>query len=316
MTPLPQDFTEQTQAIFGDELWNDFLHAMEEEPPVSIRLNPFRTDDTWTVIGGQRVPWCRHGYYLASRPQFTFDPLLHAGAYYVQEASSMFLDEVLRQLIGNQSPILALDLCAAPGGKSTLLRTAVGADGILVSNEPNGKRAQILAENIQKWGAPGMYVTNNYPVAFSKSGMMFDLILTDVPCSGEGMFRKDEGTIGEWSLEHVLRCSSMQREIVADAWQCLRPGGLLVYSTCTFNTRENEENVKWILENFDAEILPVETQREWNITGSLLPGFAAPVCRFIPGRTRGEGLFMAAIRKKGDAKPNQRGKNLQGLRKL
>lgn len=316
MTPLPKDFTEQTQAIFGDELWNDFLRAMQEEPPVSIRLNPFRLNDQWTVIGGQRVPWCRHGYYLTSRPQFTFDPLLHAGAYYVQEASSMFLDEVLRQHISNQSPITALDLCAAPGGKSTLLRTAIGADGILISNEPNGKRAQILAENIQKWGAPNMYVTNNYPVAFSKSGMTFDLILTDVPCSGEGMFRKDEGAIAEWSLDHVLKCSQLQREIVGEAWQCLRPGGLLVYSTCTFNTRENEENVKWILETFDAEILPVETLPEWNITGSLLPGFEAPVCRFIPGRMRGEGLFMAVIRKKGDAAPRQWQKNMQGLRKL
>ena len=284
MTPLPKDFTEQTQAIFGDELWNDFLHAMQEEPPVSIRLNPYRLSNLWTVIGGQPVPWCRHGYYLASRPQFTFDPLLHAGAYYVQEASSMFLDEVLRQHISGQGPITALDLCAAPGGKSTLLRTAIGADGILLSNEPNGKTAQILAENIQKWGAPGMYVTNNYPASFSKSGMAFDLILTDVPCSGEGMFRKDEGAIAEWSLDHVQRCSQLQREIVGEAWQCLRPGGLLVYSTCTFNTHENEENVKWILETFDAEILPVETQPEWNITGSLLPGFSAPVSRFIPGR--------------------------------
>lgn len=316
MTPLPKDFTEQTQAIFGNVLWNDFLRAMQDEPPVSIRLNPYRVNDAWTVIDGQPVPWCRHGYYLVSRPQFTFDPLLHAGAYYVQEASSMFLDEVLRQHIGNQGPITALDLCAAPGGKSTLLRTAIGADGILVSNEPNGKRAQILAENIQKWGAPGMYVTNNYPAAFSKSGMTFDLILTDVPCSGEGMFRKDEGAIAEWSLDHVQRCSQLQREIVGEAWQCLRPGGLLVYSTCTFNTRENEENVKWILETFDAEILPVETRPEWNITGSLLLGFSAPVSRFIPGRTRGEGLFMAAIRKKGDAAPRPWQKNMQGLRKL
>ena len=228
----------------------------------------------------------------------------------------MFLDEVLRQHIGKHGPITALDLCAAPGGKSTLLRTAIGADGILVSNEPNGKRAQILAENIQKWGASGMYVTNNYPAAFSKSGMTFDLILTDVPCSGEGMFRKDEGAIAEWSLDHVQRCCQLQREIVGEAWQCLRPGGLLVYSTCTFNTSENEENVKWILETFDAEILPVETRPEWNITGSLLLGFSAPVSRFIPGRTRGEGLFMAAIRKKGDAAPRPWQKNMQGLRKL
>ena len=316
MTPLPKDFIEQTQAIFGETLWNDYIRAMDVEPPVSIRLNPFKNQQHWSVVGGERVPWCRNGFYLASRPQFTFDPLLHAGAYYVQEASSMFLDEVLRQHIGNPNDIMALDLCAAPGGKSTVMRAALGTDSTLISNEPNGKRAQILAENIQKWGAPNMYVTNNYPASFRKSGLKFELILTDVPCSGEGMFRKDEGAIGEWSLENVERCYQLQREIVSEAWHCLRPGGLMVYSTCTFNTRENEENVKWILEEFDAEILPVETNPEWNITGSLLKGFTEPVYRFIPGRVRGEGLFMAVIRKKGDSPLTPKEKSLKGLKSL
>ena len=316
MTPLPKEFIEQTQAIFGDELWHDFIRAMEEEPPVSIRLNPYKNQNRWIVTDGERVPWCRNGYYLASRPQFTFDPLLHAGAYYVQEASSMFLDEVLRQNISNPNDIIALDLCAAPGGKSTVMRAALGIDSILISNEPNGKRAQILSENIQKWGTPNMYVTNNYPNSFRKSGLKFDLILTDVPCSGEGMFRKDEGAISEWSLENVERCRQLQREIVSDAWRCLRPGGLIIYSTCTFNTHENEENVKWILEEFDAEIISVETSLEWNITGSLLKGFTEPVYRFIPGRVRGEGLFMAVIRKKGNHSLTPKEKKLQGLQNL
>lgn len=311
---LPPDFISQTKRIFGDSLWADFLHAMEEDPPVSIRLNPLKTKG-WGVVEGEAVPWCRGGYYLKQRPSFTFDPLLHAGAYYVQEASSMFLDEVLRQHMGKKVT-RALDLCAAPGGKSTVLRAALPEDSILVSNEPNGKRAQILSENIQKWGAPHSYVTNLYPRDFRKAKLLFDLILVDAPCSGEGMFRKDEGAIREWSMANVEKCWRLQREILDDAWQCLRPGGLLIYSTCTFNTQENEENVRWMMEELGAEVLPVVTQEEWHITGSLLEGFTEPVCRFIPGKTRGEGLFMAVVRKKGDASETNGDKPEKGLQKL
>ena len=311
---LPPDFISQAKRIFGDSLWADFLHAMEEEPPVSIRLNPLKTKG-WEVIQGEAVPWCRDGYYLKRRPQFTFDPLLHAGAYYVQEASSMFLDEVLRQLMGKEVSS-ALDLCAAPGGKSTVLRAALPDGCILVSNEPNGKRAQILSENIQKWGAPNSYVTNLYPRDFHKAKLHFDLILVDAPCSGEGMFRKDEGAIREWSKANVEKCRRLQREILQDAWPCLRPGGLLIYSTCTFNTQENEENVQWMMEELGAEVLPVAIKKEWHITGSLLEGFTEPVYRFIPGKTRGEGLFMAAIRKKGGDSEVRDVKSEKGLQKL
>ena len=281
---------------------------------MSIRLNPLKTKG-WEVIQGEAVPWCRDGYYLKRRPQFTFDPLLHAGAYYVQEASSMFLDEVLRQLMGKEVSS-ALDLCAAPGGKSTVLRAALPDGCILVSNEPNGKRAQILSENIQKWGAPNSYVTNLYPRDFHKAKLHFDLILVDAPCSGEGMFRKDEGAIREWSKANVEKCRRLQREILQDAWPCLRPGGLLIYSTCTFNTQENEENVQWMMEELGAEVLPVAIKKEWHITGSLLEGFTEPVYRFIPGKTRGEGLFMAAIRKKGGDSEVRDGKSEKGLQKL
>ena len=314
MIVLPPDFISQAKRIFGDSLWADFLHAMEEEPPVSIRLNPLKTKG-WEVIQGEAVPWCRDGYYLKRRPQFTFDPLLHAGAYYVQEASSMFLDEVLRQLMGKEVSS-ALDLCAAPGGKSTVLRAALPDGCILVSNEPNGKRAQILSENIQKWGAPNSYVTNLYPRDFHKAKLHFDLILVDAPCSGEGMFRKDEGAIREWSKANVEKCRRLQREILQDAWPCLRPGGLLIYSTCTFNTQENEENVQWMMEELGAEVLPVAIKKEWHITGSLLEGFTEPVYRFIPGKTRGEGLFMAAIRKKGGDSEVRDVKSEKGLQKL
>ena len=293
---LPAEFITKTRQLLGEERFQCYMSAFEEEAPVSIRVNAQKCGDNYEVAG-ERVPWCRNGYYLPTRPNFTFDPLLHAGCYYVQEASSMFLDEVLRQHMPQGSPLMALDLCAAPGGKSTLLRAALPVGSTLFSNEPNPKRASILAENMAKWSADGCIVTNNYPRDYRKSKLKFDLVLCDVPCSGEGMFRKDEATIGEWSPENVEKCWQLQREIVADAWQCLCDGGLMVYSTCTLNTQENEENIRWMMEELGAKPLPVATQADWHITGSLLPGFEAPVYRFIPGLTRGEGLFMCVMRK-------------------
>ena len=291
---LPSEFERQTREIFGAPRYNDFTHALAEQPPVSIRWNPLKT----TLDRNEErvpVPWCRTGIYLNERPNFTFDPLLHAGCYYVQEAASMFLDLVLQQYA--TKPLLMLDMCAAPGGKSTVARTALPKGSLLFSNEPIRNRAQILSENIQKFGATDVIVTNNYPADYRKAGLMFDIILCDVPCSGEGMFRKDEGAIGEWSPQNVENCQRLQREIVSDAWECLAENGLLIYSTCTFNTRENEENVRWICAEKNAKVLPVQTEKDWNITGSLLPSFDKPVYRFIPGLTKGEGLFMAVIQK-------------------
>ena len=305
----------------GEERFERYLHSFEEETPVSIRLNPMKLSEGKYQME-DAVPWCRNAYYLAKRPNFTFDPLFHAGCYYVQEAASMFLDEVMKTLLrplpemkGSnyaQEQILStpvpcreglgvsLDLCAAPGGKSTLLRSALPADCVLYSNEPMQKRASILLENVTKWGYKNHHVTNLYPRDYRKSKMKFDLILCDVPCSGEGMFRKDEATIKEWSPQNVEKCWQLQREIVSDAWACLDDGGILIYSTCTFNTKENEENVRWILSEFDAEVVPIETKPEWNITGSLLQDFDEPVYRFIPGITRSEGLFMCVLRKGGE----------------
>ena len=303
---LPEDFKRETRLVMGDERFNRFMGAFDEEPPVSIRLNPrrhiphstFHIPHSTFHIPQERIPWCEEGYYLAGRPQFTFDPLFHAGCYYVQEAASMFVTHIIRS-VDIPTPKRALDLCAAPGGKSTALLSVLPDDCTLVSNEPISNRAQILLENITKWGYPNSIVTNNYPRDFRKAKLTFDLILCDVPCSGEGMFRKDPATIGEWSQQNVEKCWRLQREIVADAWECLAPGGLLIYSTCTFNLKENEENVRWILENFDAEALDIPIDPSWNITGSLLEGFTAPVYRFIPGITRSEGLFVCAIRKRG-----------------
>ena len=309
----------------GEERFGRYLHSFEEDVPVSIRLNPSKMEDErWKMEDAVPVPWCRNAYYLAKRPNFTFDPLFHAGCYYVQEAASMFLDEVLKTLLRplpemegsnyTQEQLLStplphkeglgvsLDLCAAPGGKSTLLRSALPADCVLYSNEPMRNRASILLENVTKWGYENHLVTNLFPKDYRKSKMKFDLILCDVPCSGEGMFRKDEATIKEWNPQNVEKCWQLQREIVSDAWQCLNEGGILIYSTCTFNTKENEENIRWILSEFDAEVLPIATKPEWNITSSLLEGFNEPVYRFIPGITRSEGLFMCVLRKGGNSK--------------
>ena len=297
---LPEDFVQETRQLMGEERFSRFMAAFDEDAPVSIRLNPLKVSHAV----GEGVPWCPEGIYLSGRPQFTFDPLLHAGCYYVQEAASMFITHVLRSLIPHHFSLLTfhsslLDLCAAPGGKSTALRSVLPEDCVLVSNEPIPTRAQILLENITKWGARNCIVTNNYPRDFKKAKARFDLILCDVPCSGEGMFRKDPATISEWSLQNVEKCWRLQREIVADAWECLNPGGMLIYSTCTYNIKENEENVRWIMETYDAEPIVIPTEPSWHITGSLLPGFDAPVYRFIPGITRSEGLFMCVLRKKG-----------------
>ena len=330
---LPQPFVEYTRQLFGEERFERYLQSFDEEPPVSIRLNPLKT----SPLGRPgEVPWCRNAYYLPQRPNFTMDPLLHAGCYYVQEAASMFLDEVLLQMHnayanhqpGSIRPLAALDLCAAPGGKSTLLRAALPKDCVLYSNEPIRNRANILAENVLKWGAPNHIVTNNYPRDYRASKMRFDLILCDVPCSGEGMFRKDPATIGEWSPQNVEKCWQLQREIVDDAWQCLNDGGMLIYSTCTFNTKENEENIRYFLKHYDAQLLPIDIKPEWHITGSLLEGFAEPVYRFIPGITRSEGLFLCVLQKgshsslqaleqvaprAGASRSKGRSKSLQGL---
>ena len=316
MAQLPEEFIQETRLLMGEERFNSYLEAFNEEAPTSIRLN---TKKVSQEVSPSVIPWCEEGYYLEGRPQFTFDPLFHAGCYYVQEAASMFVSHVLKAVlpsISSGTAIEALDMCAAPGGKSTALLNVLSDDSLLVSNEPIPTRAQILLENITKWGASNCIVTNNYPRDFRKAKAQFDVILCDVPCSGEGMFRKDPATIGEWSLQNVEKCWRLQREIVADAWECLNPGGILIYSTCTFNTKENEENVRWIIDTYDAEILEIPTKPEWHIRGSLLEGFDAPVYRFIPGITQSEGLFMAVFRKGGINSGADTKNNLQRLKVL
>lgn len=307
MAQLPIDFTDMARRTMGEERFDCYLKAFETDAPVSIRLNPEKAKGL--TADGERVPWCRNAYYLPQRPNFTYDPLLHAGCYYVQEAGSMFLDTVMQQWVPD-APVVMIDFCAAPGGKSLLARTALAAGSVLFSNEPMRNRANILAENVEKWGYADHFVTNNYPRDYRRAKMIADVVLCDVPCSGEGMFRKDEATIREWSMQNVEKCARLQREIVTDAWSCLADGGLFIYSTCTFNTHEDEENIQWMMDELGAEVLPVKVDAAWNITGSLLDGFSQPVYRFIPGISKGEGLFLCVLRKGGTW---QQGQSLKSL---
>ena len=293
---LPQEFIDYTSDLLGTELWQQFVNSFDEMPSVSVRYNPWKCKQEDLPKTAKPVPWCEQAYWLSERPNFTLDPLFHAGVYYVQEAGSLFLDYILRQYI--KKPILALDLCAAPGGKSTLMRAALPQGSMLVSNEPDRRRANILLENMLKQGHPDVLVTHNLPQDFKNTKWTFDLILADVPCSGEGLFRKDPAAVKEWSLQNVYYCQKRQRKILQDIWPCLSEGGIFVYSTCTFNTLENEENIRFIIEELGADILPVQIKPEWKITGSLLKSWDKPVYRFIPGITQSEGLFIAVLRKK------------------
>ncbi len=301
---LPAAFIDEMKQVLPAPELDDFLRQLTEgEQPVSIRLNAAKSG--FSLADGVAVPWCATGRYLTTRPQFTLDPMLHAGAYYVQEASSQFVAHVVQHILEIESADAirtCLDLCAAPGGKSTAALSVLPADCALVSNEIDRKRAHILTENIQKWGAPNVCVTCNAPADFRPLRGEFDLIVADVPCSGEGMFRKDAGAIAEWNPAKVRECAALQQQILTDIWPCLRDGGYMIYSTCTFNIHEDEENLQFIHDELGGEILPIPVSADWHIHPALTGCFAPDVrpesaCRFMPHYTLGEGLFMALIRK-------------------
>ena len=306
-TPLPTGFSEQIHELLPEEA-PALLRALGEEPSVSIRLNARKTRQLELSLRlGEAVPWAKPlGYYLDQRPSFTADPLWHAGCYYVQEASSMLLSLVKPLL--DKTPLTALDLCAAPGGKSTLLLDLLPEGSVLVSNELIRSRAQILAENIQKWGSTQSIVTSTEPRALGKLRTTFDFILVDAPCSGEGMLRKDEEARRQWSPALVAQCARQQREILEDIWPALRPGGILVYSTCTFNRDEDEAMVGYLVEEFGAEPLALPDCPN-EITSPTLSPY--PCYRMMPHRVRGEGLFLAALRKSEDEAP-AKGKPTKG----
>ena len=319
---LPKDFESYFRARWREEEVQALLQGLDGEPSVSIRVNPSRLPADAEPEGADgRVPWCPEGFYLKGRPQFTADPLLHAGAYYVQEASSMFLAHVLRTICHSSLFTFhcqaTLDLCAAPGGKSTLLRALLPDDTLLVNNEPLRARCQVLAENMTKWGHQNVVVTQAYARDIAKAlkrKLFFDLILADVPCSGEGMMRKEAAAVEQWSPAFVAGCADLQRSIISDIWPALRPGGILIYSTCTFNPEEDEENVEWIARELGAEVMAIPVDGGWGIKGDLRLEKRSPESEtvseeagqlhcyhFLPGQVRGEGFFCAVLQKHEEA---------------
>ncbi len=274
---------------------DEFRLAHEQPAPVSIRLNPFKVIPP--PAGSTPVPWSEYGYYLPERPVFTLDPLFHAGTYYVQEASSMFLETFFKQ-VAPEGPLRVLDLCAAPGGKSTLLSSLLDEDSLLVSNEVIRARSGVLVDNLTKWGRLNSFVTNNDPRDFQRLPGFFDVLVVDAPCSGSGLFRKDSEAIQEWSEENVALCSQRQQRILADAWPCLKEGGVLIYSTCSYSRSENEDILDWFSESFGCTSLSL----------SEVPDGIVEVCtedknygyRFWPDQVKGEGFFIAAFQKTED----------------
>jgi len=271
-----------------------FGTALRTDPPVSIRINPAKWRNAPET---DPVPWCAHGRYLAERPAFTFDPLLHAGAYYVQEAASMLIEQAVQASGLADERILALDLCAAPGGKSTHLRDLLHPDALLVSNEVNGERRSVLKENLWKWGAANVLITGAAPERFGRLEGLFDLVLVDAPCSGEGMVRKDPHALRQWSPSLVEQCTTVQRAVLAQAWNCLRPGGHLIYSTCTWEIGENEARIKELVDD-GGEVIAIPSDSASGILATSHLGIAALRC--YPHRLRGEGFVLSLLRKPGD----------------
>lgn len=255
----------------------------------SVRINPVKQAEINNKKS--KIGWTDFGFYLESRPSFTFDPLFHAGCYYVQEASSMFLEQALKQTVDLSKPLKILDLCAAPGGKSTHIQTLLSEQSLLVSNEVIRSRANILKDNIIKWGCGNVVVTNNDPRDFTKLENYFDVIVVDAPCSGSGLFRRDPEAIEEWSENNVQLCSQRQQRIVADVWPALKKDGILIYSTCSYSKEEDEDIVKWLLSEFQVVNRILQVDPSWGIIESE-GGY-----RFWPDKVKGEGFFLACFQK-------------------
>ena len=291
-TPLPERFVETMRETLGEDAEKLFA-ALDTEPAVSIRLNPSKPAE---CFDGEAVGWCKWGKYLAERPQFTLDPLLHGGAYYVQEASSQFVAHLLKNY--DMEGKRVLDMCAAPGGKTTVYSTLIGREGLVVANDISHSRAMALADNVQRWGMGNVVVTCNEPAHIGAFTHWFDVVAVDAPCSGEGMFRKMDEARSEWTPSSPDVCAERQREILAEAWRVLRPGGTLIYSTCTFNPTEDEGIVEWLMSEYGEEIEAAEriaTEDSWGVVRSEIGAFQC--FHFYPHKARGEGFFAAVARK-------------------
>ena len=295
MIALPIDFQQRMKTRLG-VAYDDFLNALiATNAPISIRQNPLKKS-TLTWKNTTPIPWEKNGFYLEERPVFTLDPAFHAGVYYVQEASSMLIGYALQQKVDFSKSLKILDLCAAPGGKSTLLASLMNENSILLTNEVIKSRVTILKENIHKWGNPNVMISNHEVEEMSALEGFFDVILIDAPCSGEGLFRKDENAKKEWSLDNVNLCSTRQRKIVGNAISLLREGGILLYSTCTYNDDENINNVEWITQTFDCQSEKIDCPEDWGVESIEKNNNFAYQC--FPHKVKGEGFFFSIFTKK------------------
>lgn len=289
---LPDAFQAAMRTQLGDE-YPAFVAALAQEPPVSIRVNPRKNVLSTATL--KPVLWCAEGFYLPERPVFTLDPLFQAGAYYVQEASSMLLNVAMQQTARLDRPLRVLDLCAAPGGKSTLLASCLHPDSLLVSNEVIRTRVPVLRENVEKWGFPNMVISHHDPDGFRELTGFFDIVLVDAPCSGEGLFRKDNQAVNEWSEANVQLCSGRQKRILSAATQLVTESGLLIYCTCTYNDSENLENARFLLDRgFTGR--PLDLPAEWGIIETKLGDAAGYQC--YPQNVDGEGFFLSVFQQK------------------
>lgn len=295
-TPIPVKFIEELTTNIGTPQAQRLAEALDDPSSTAIRLNP-RKHTLLPPLNTEMVSWCEQGRVLDSRPQFTLMPQWHAGCFYVQEPASMIITEVVKRLVNifGQRDIRYLDMCAAPGGKTTGALSVLPDEAFVVANEYVSSRANILAENLAKWGYTNVAVTCGDTAAFRKLPSSFDIVAVDAPCSGEGMMRKDEEARRQWSPELVQQCAALQHEIILNAWQTLRPGGYLIYSTCTFNRTENEEMLRYAVDELRAESVDLGLASDFRLPGSLDPALHA--LRFMPHLTLGEGLFMAVLRK-------------------
>jgi 16S rRNA C967 or C1407 C5-methylase (RsmB/RsmF family)/NOL1/NOP2/fmu family ribosome biogenesis protein len=286
---FPDTFLDHLHGLVGFST-DAFTDAHHHPPPTSIRLNPFKPVEL--PYPRTSIPWSQYGFYLDQRPSFTFDPLFHAGTYYVQEASSQLLEQFIRSDSSLQQPIRALDLCAAPGGKSTHLLSLIHAESLLVSNEVIRGRSGILCDNMDKWGSSNTVITQEDAAVLGKLTGFFDLVLVDAPCSGSGLFRKDPDAQAHWSLKAVDHCAARQHRIIEDIWPSIKENGTLIYSTCSYSAQEDEQVISWILNEFDAELISPPMPESWGVIASG-GGY-----KCWPNLVRGEGFFICAFRKR------------------
>ena len=265
----------------------------------SVRMNQYKPFDHSAhpfMHAKTHVDWCAEGFYLTGRPSFVVDPLWHAGAYYVQEASSMFLHTIISQLADAEKYYKVLDLCAAPGGKTTLLANYF-KNGLVVANETIKSRNAILEENCIRWGSDHIVVTQNDPSHFKALPNFFDFIIADAPCSGSGMFRKDPQAIQEWSQENVLHCSQRQTRIIEESIAALQEGGYYIYSTCSYSFEEDEKIMDEIAAMEGMTSISIQLPPSSQIVSTYSPIHQAQGFRFYPDKIKGEGFFIAVFQK-------------------